>query len=70
MNTLNKTEPFACDMQEAVRLTGYSRSRLYQAISDGRLKSWRVGRKRMTSPNDLRTLVEADRAASEGIVET
>jgi hypothetical protein len=61
-----ETELLACDMREAERLTGYSRSRLYLKMGVGELKTWKVGRKRVTSPTYLREMIEADRLASEG----
>ena len=56
----------SCTMERAVELTGYSKRRLYQAVTDGRLKTWKAGRRRMTSPKFLEEMIEADQRVSMG----
>jgi len=56
----------SCTIERAQELTGYTRQQLYQAINAGRLTTWKVGRRRMTSPQYLRAMVEADQLASNG----
>jgi len=62
---MDQRNEIACTMERAEEITGYSRSRLFAAASAGRLKTWKVGRRRMTSPKYLREMVEADQRASE-----
>lgn len=52
--------PIAVGVAEAVRLTGISRTTLYEMISDGRLPSLRIGRRRLILSEDLeRVLTDA-----------
>jgi hypothetical protein len=62
---MDQSNEISCTLERAQELTGYSRQRLYQAISAGRLKTWKAGRRRMTSPKYLREMIELDQRASE-----
>lgn len=46
-------------VDEARAMTGLGKTSLYAAISDGRLKSLTVGRRRLINVESLRHLVEA-----------
>lgn len=59
-------EPIACTMETAAQLSGYSNTRLYAAIAAGRLKSWKVGKRRMTTPAFIREMIVLDQRQSEG----
>jgi excisionase family DNA binding protein len=51
------TERPSCTIQQAAQAAGLSRSTLYLAIGDGRLKSTLVGRRRLVSVPSLVALV-------------
>jgi hypothetical protein len=63
---VNETKEISCTLERAQELTGYTRQRLYQAISAGKLKTWKAGRRRMTSPKYLQEMIELDQHASNG----
>lgn len=59
---------FAYGVDDAAAAIGITRSHLYRAISNGELRSYRDGRRRMVSANALREYVakrEREAAASE-----
>jgi len=45
--------PLAFNVRRAVHYTGLSRSKIYEFIADGQLKSFRVGGRRMFWGDDL-----------------
>ena len=48
-----KFTPMAVSVTDAVAMTGISRSKLYQAMIAGRLKSLKLGGRRLFRPADL-----------------
>jgi hypothetical protein len=45
-----------CSVDEAIRISGISRSLLYDMMNDGRLKSAKVGKKRLVSVKSIEEL--------------
>jgi hypothetical protein len=56
----------ACTMKRAEEISGYTRSRLYQAVKQGRLRTWMVGKRRMTKPAYIQQMIDADERDSLG----
>jgi len=52
------TEPITCTIDEAVRISGISRSRIYQLIDDGKLTTTKIGSRRLVFVSSLRALLE------------
>jgi excisionase family DNA binding protein len=48
-----------CSVDEAIRISGISRSLLYDMMNDGRLKSAKVGKKRLVSVESIQALGDA-----------
>lgn len=44
-------------VEEAIAATGFTRTRIYQAIGDGSLKSLKAGRRRMVSAKALEAFI-------------
>ena len=59
-------EPIAVRPAEAARISGISRSALYEAIADGDLKSAKVKGCRLIFVDDLRAWLDGQRQASAG----
>lgn len=55
-------EPLTLSVTQAVAATGLSRTTLYQAIGDGRLRSRRVAGRRLIDAASLRDFVLGDAA--------
>lgn len=55
-------EPLTLSVTQAVAATGLSRTTLYQAIGDGRLRSRRVAGRRLIDAASLRRFVLGDAA--------
>ncbi len=53
-------EPIALSMADAVKASGLGKSTLYQAMSEGRLETRKVGRKRIVLTRSLRQLIEGE----------
>lgn len=45
-------------VEEAARLTGHSRSGIYEVIASGDLKSFKLGRRRLILMSELRAWIE------------
>lgn len=52
------TEPITCTIDDAVRISGISRSRIYQLIETGKVTSTKVGNRRLVFVSSLRALLE------------
>jgi excisionase family DNA binding protein len=48
-----------CSVDEAIRISGISRSLLYELMNDGRLKSTKAGKKRLVSVESIKSLGDA-----------
>lgn len=53
-------------VEEACLVTGFCRSRVYRAISDGSLKTFKAGRRRMISAKALEAFITELERQSEG----
>jgi excisionase family DNA binding protein len=51
------SDPLTCTVTDAQRITGLSRSKIYEAIAAGKLKSTKVDRRRLIHMQSLRNLV-------------
>jgi predicted DNA-binding transcriptional regulator AlpA len=56
-------ERISCSIPEAVEATGIGRTRIYEAIGQGRLKSTTHGKRRLVSVPSLIELVESQQAS-------
>jgi excisionase family DNA binding protein len=54
-------EPFAATIRESCRLTGLSRTTIYNLIAAGRLAPIKVGKRTLISVEELRKLVSPER---------
>ena len=61
--SLQKFEPLAYGIPDACRVSGMGRSWIYRAISEGRLASVTLGRRRLIKADSLRALIEAGEVA-------
>lgn len=52
------TELITCTIDDAVRISGISRSRIYQLIDGGKLTSTKIGNRRLVFVSSLRALLE------------
>lgn len=52
------TELITCTIDNAVRISGISRSRIYQLIDGGKLSSTKIGSRRLVFISSLRALLE------------
>lgn len=57
-------EPIALSIDEVGRATGLGRTALYGEIKEGRLRSYKVGRRRFVAPDALRDWVQAHQNAA------
>jgi excisionase family DNA binding protein len=55
---MRNQQPLWVDLQDAERLSGIKRTTLYNLIKDGRIKSIKVGARRLFSVKSLETLGE------------
>ena len=53
-------------VEDAVQVTGLSRSRLYQAIRAGSLTTWKAGKRRMVSRKALEQFISRLERESQG----
>jgi len=52
-------QPVGLSIEETIKATGLGRSSLYKEIAAGRLKSYKVGRRRLVSPEALKQWAQA-----------
>lgn len=62
-NTAAPLQRMALGIDEAAAVVGVGRSKIYESISAGELKSLKVGGRRLILPVDLSRWLEAHRAA-------
>jgi excisionase family DNA binding protein len=55
--TTNSTEPLVYSIKEALRLSTFGRTRLYELINSGELKVTRIGRRTLVRADSLRALI-------------
>jgi excisionase family DNA binding protein len=58
MSNLNLLTPFAYRIDDAARVSGLSRSKLYELLSSGELQSVKAAGRRLILADDLRTFLE------------
>ncbi len=58
------TEKLSYTVGQAVDLTGASRTRIYEAIAAGQLKTFKLGRRRLMTRDALESWIQAHQAAS------
>jgi hypothetical protein len=63
MNTHNR---LSYTVPEAIAATGFTRTRIYGAIGDGSLKTWKEGRRRMISAKALQDFIAKRERESAG----
>lgn len=66
MDTRSPEGRLAYTLEGACEATGLTRTRIYGAISDGSLRSFLAGRRRMISAKALQAFIEALEKAGEG----
>lgn len=66
MQQKNMVTEISLTLRRAAEITGYSETRIRQAVASGRLKSWRVGKRRMTKPAYVQEMIDADERDSLG----
>ena len=59
-------EKLAYTVEEACTVTGFARSRLYKAIGEGTIKTFKAGRRRMLSAKALQDFIGKLETASTG----
>lgn len=64
MSQIAATPPLSMSVEEAARLTGYTRSGIYEVIASGDLKAFKLGKRRLILMTELRAWIE--RAAQAG----
>lgn len=64
MSQLAVFQPLSVSVEEAVRLTGYTRSGIYEAMAQGELKAFKLGKRRLILVTELKAWIE--RAAKTG----
>ena len=58
-------EPLAVSVEEAERISGIGRTKLYELLTTGAIKSRKVGRRRLVIVWSLRAYLEADDGEAE-----
>lgn len=64
MSQTHKIAPLSVSVEDAARIVGYSRSGVYELISIGDIKTFKLGRRRLILMTELKAWVE--RAAKDG----
>ena len=57
-------EPIAVSVNQAVNVSGLSRSKIYELIKEGRIKTRQIGRRRLIIMSSLRALLEYQEEAA------
>lgn len=64
MEQAQQVTPLSVGVEEAGRILGISRSATYEFIASGELKTFKIGRRRLTLMSELKAFIE--RAAKAG----
>ncbi|QJP97015.1 MULTISPECIES: helix-turn-helix domain-containing protein [Pseudomonas] len=64
MSQLAALPPLSVSVEEAARMTGYSRSGIYEVMANGDLKAFKLGKRRLILVAELKAWIE--RAAKAG----
>lgn len=62
----NTMEPLAVSVDEAARISGIGRTKLYNLLTSGAIKSRKVGTRRLVIVWSLRAYLEADDGGTTG----
>lgn len=65
-DSVNAKEILAYTVEDACTVTGFTRTRLYQAIGDGSLNTFKAGKRRMLSAKALQDFIGKLENASKG----
>lgn len=63
---MSQNQCLSYTVEDAVLVTGLSRSRLYEAIRAGSLPTWKAGRRRMVSRKALEQFIARLESESQG----
>ncbi len=58
----NTSKPLTVTVEDACRITGLGRTRLYELIASGALKSTTIGRRRLVMYSSLEALIHGEAA--------
>ena len=58
MTQAESVNPLSVSVEEAARLTGHSRSGIYEVIASGDLKAFKLGRRRLILVTELKAWIE------------
>lgn len=58
MNHAETAPSLSVGVEDAARLTGYSRSGIYEVIASGDLKAFKLGRRRLILMTELKAWIE------------
>ncbi|WP_439878093.1 helix-turn-helix domain-containing protein [Pseudomonas prosekii] len=64
MSQLAAFSPLSVSVEEAARMTGYTRSGIYEVMAKGDLQTFKLGKRRLILMTELKAWIE--RAAKEG----
>ncbi|WP_397450848.1 helix-turn-helix domain-containing protein [Pseudomonas sp. NA-150] len=64
MSQIAALSPLSVSVEEAARMTGYSRSGIYEVMANGDLKAFKLGKRRLILVAELKAWIE--RAAKAG----
>jgi len=64
MSQLAALPPLSVSVEKAARMTGYSRSGIYEVMANGDLKAFKLGKRRLILVAELKAWIE--RAAKAG----
>lgn len=53
-------EPLVASIDETARISGLSRSRIYELLEEGQLRSTKIGRRRLVIVASIRELLQLD----------
>lgn len=56
--TIQPVQPYALTIDNAARFSGLSRSRIYELMGAGELKSFKVGNRRMIMLDDIKSFLD------------
>ena len=65
--TEQKKDTLLCSIPDAAKALGLGRSKLYELISDGRLETVTIGRRRLVRAQSLRAFAGEGAGPSEGV---
>ncbi|MCF7979734.1 MAG: helix-turn-helix domain-containing protein [Chromatiaceae bacterium] len=64
MKNTRAIEPIALSIEEVGKATGLGRTALYKEMQEGRLRSYKIGRRRFVAPEALQEWAHAHQSAA------